>query len=98
VPKPEELFGWTRADARLIMDQTSRDWIAECNDRASFEIMQSANFRCELVSWMRLSDRRPRAGFDGINRASIGMSRGEARALPVVLIKLWRFSTAFGVT
>ena len=78
------------------MDLTSRDWIAERNDWASFEIMQSAGFRHELVSWMRLNDRHPRAGLDGMDRASMRLSRGEARAVSFVLIKLWRFLTSLG--
>jgi hypothetical protein len=96
--QPVQLYGWTRADTRLIVDLTSRDWIAERNDWASFEIMQSAGFRHELVSWMRLNDRHPRAGLDGMDRASMRLSRGEARAVPFVLIKLWRFLNVFGFT
>ena len=60
--------------------------------------MQSAGFRRELVSWMRLNDMHPRAGLDGIDRASLRLSRGEARAVPFVLIKLWRFLNAIGFT
>jgi hypothetical protein len=92
------MYGWTRADTRLIVDLTSRDWIAERNDWASFEIMQSTGFRRELVSWMRLNDTHPRAGLDGMDRASMRLSRGEARAVPFVLIKLWRFLNGFGFT
>jgi nitroreductase len=96
--QPAQLYGWTRADTRLIVDLTSRDWLSERNDWASFEIMQSAGFRRELVSWMRLNDRHPRAGLDGMDRASMSLSRGEARAVPFVLIKLWRFLNVFGFT
>ncbi|AGI67348.1 hypothetical protein OAN307_c16810 [Octadecabacter antarcticus 307] len=98
VPQPAELYGWTRADARMIMDLTGREWIAERNDWASFEIMQNPDFRRELVSWMRFSDRHPRAGLDGMNCASMRMSRGEARAAPLVLIKFWWFLNAIGFT
>jgi hypothetical protein len=80
------------------VDLTSRDWIAERNDWASYEIMQSASFRRELVSWMRLNDRHPRARLDGMDRASMRLSRGEARAVPFVLIKLWQFLNVFGFT
>ena len=86
---PAELFGWTRADARLVMDVPSRTWLAERNDRASFEIMQDAGFRRELVQWMRLSDRHPRKSLDGMDRASMQMSAFEAFAAPLALVKFW---------
>ncbi len=96
--QPAQLYGWTRSAARLIIDLTGREWIAKRNDWASFEIMQSVDFRRELVSWMRLSDRHPRAGLDGMDRASMQMSRGEACAAPLVLIEFWRFLNATGFT
>lgn len=96
--KPAQLFGWTRTDARLILDDPSRTWLAERNDWASFESMKDARFRRELVDWMRLSDRHPRAGLDGMDRAAMRMSKGAARATPYVLIKFWRLLNAIGIT
>lgn len=95
---PAELFGWTRADARLITDQKGKDWLAGQNDWASLQIMQSANFRRELLSWMRLKENHPRAGIDGMDRASLQMSDGEARLAPVLLTKLWRVLHVLGLT
>jgi len=63
-PEPLQLFGWTRSDTRLVLDDPSRAFLAERNDWASEQIMQDAGFRRELVGWMRLSDRHPRAGRD----------------------------------
>jgi hypothetical protein len=73
------------------MDLKSHNWLSERNDWASFEIMQRGGFCRKLVIWMRLNDRHPRAGLGGMDRASLRLSRGEARAVPFVLIKLWRF-------
>lgn len=94
---PAQLFGWTRPDARLILDDPSRTWLARRNDWASFEIMKDAEFRRELVDWMRLSDRHPRAGLDGMDRAAMRMGKGAARATPYVLIKFWRLLNAIGI-
>jgi len=97
-PEPAKLFGWTRTDARLVLDDASRTWLADRNDQASFEIMQNAEFRHELVNWMRLRDNHPRAGLDGMNRESMRMSKGEARVAPFALLKFWQLLNTFGVT
>ncbi len=98
VDEPAALFGWTRSDARLVTDQTGKDWLADANDWASLDIMQNARFRRELVSWMRLSERHPRSGLDGMDRASMLMSENEARLAPYVLTKFWKVMNAFGMT
>lgn len=97
-PTPVRLFGWTRPDARFVMDEAGRNWLAERNDWASLQIMQQRGFRQELVNWMRLSDAHPRAGLDGMDRASMRMSVKEARMVPFVLIKFWRVLNAIGLT
>ncbi len=97
-PDPVKLFGWTRADARFVLDEPSRTWLAERNDWASFQIMQHAGFREELVDWMRLRDTHPRAGLDGMDRASMQMSANEARMASLALVKFWRFLNIFGFT
>ena len=97
-PEPAALFGWTRSDVRLITDQAGKDWVADQNDWASHQVMQSRSFRDELLSWMRLYDSHPRVGFDGMNRASMNMGVGEARVAPFVLTKLWRVMHMFGMT
>ena len=95
---PANLFGWTRQDARLVIDDNNRKWLAERNDQASFEIMQSAAFRRELVGWMRLSDHHPRAGLDGMDLAAMRMTRREARMVPFALVRFWGILNRFGIT
>lgn len=92
------LFGWTRADARFVLDKKSKDWFAQHNDWASHQIMQDARFRRELVSWMRLYDRHPRAGLDGMDRRSMLMTRSQARFAPLVLTRFWKVLNLLGMT
>lgn len=93
-----DLFGWSRSDATLVTDRAGRERIAEQNDWASHEIMQDRAFRRELVAWMRLSDRHPRRDFDGLSRAAMRMSAGEALAAPHALGWLWPVLGAVGAT
>jgi len=95
---PVDLFGWSRSDAILVTDRSGRDRIAEQNDWASHEIMQDRAFRRELVAWMRLPDRHPRREFDGLSRAAMRMSKGEAMAAPHALGWLWPVLRAVGAT
>ncbi|MGJ8625179.1 MAG: hypothetical protein ACSHW1_20750 [Yoonia sp.] len=95
---PAKLFGWTRQDARIVMDENSRTWLAERNDWASYQIMQRGPFRRELVDWMRLNDQHPRAGLDGMDRAAMQMTTGEARLAPFILLTFWGILNRFGVT
>ena len=96
--EPAKLFGWTRKDARFVMDDPSRAVLAEANDRASFAIMQDDGFRRELVDWMRLSPHHPRAPFDGMSRDAMRMSGFEAKVAPVALVKIWGLLNTFGLT
>jgi len=95
---PAQLFGWTRPDTRLVLDDPGRKWLAHCNDHASLAILQDTGFRAELVHWMRLNNRHPRAGLDGMDRHSMRMSKTEALIAPLVLQKLWGGLNAFGLT
>lgn len=97
-PTPVKLFGWTRNDARLVIDDDSRAWLAERNDWASYDVMQDAAFRRELVDWMRLRAKHPRAGRDGMDRAAMRMSAGEARLAPFVLTKFWGILNGLGLS
>lgn len=97
-PDTAQLFGWTRADARLILDDPSRKWLAERSDHASFKIMQDGDYRIELVNWMRLKPRHPRAGLDGMDRAAMRMSGIEALAAPLVLRRFWGVLNSIGLT
>lgn len=96
--EPARLYGWTRADTRLVLDQGGRDWLAQQNDAASLAIIQDADFRSELVSWMRLSDHHPRRGLDGMDRSAMRMTLAEARIAPIALQKAWPVLNALGVT
>ena len=93
-----DLFGWTRADTRMVLDAPSRAWLAARNDKASHDIMQDRRFRAELLSWMRLSGRHPRAGLDGMDRAAMRMTGWEARFAPFVLGPFWRGLGLIGAT
>lgn len=95
---PIELFGWTRSDARLVLDTKGRDWLAERNDWASLQIMQDKGFRKELVSWMRLSAKHPRYEYDGMNRDAMRMSGTDAFGAPWVLGPLWPLLNKLGLT
>lgn len=91
-----DLFGWSCRDTRLVVDAQSRAWLAERNDAASYDILQDAAFRAELLRWMRLSPRHPRAGLDGMDRAALRMTAAQARALPLGMGRLWGVLRALG--
>jgi len=95
---PVELFGWTRPDARLVMDFASREWLADHNDTASYATLQSNGFRKELLSWMRLKNEHPREGLDGMDRSALLMTRHQARMVPWTLGRFWPVLNRFGVT
>lgn len=95
---PVHVAGLARPDTQLIQDQPSRALIAAQNDAASLQIMQDRAFRRELVSWMRLGRRHPRAALDGMSRAAMQMSRAEAFAAPYVLRQLWPLLNCLGVS
>lgn len=93
-----DLFGWSRADAVLVLDAPTRDWLAERNDSASLRIMQDRAFRDELLSWMRLSARHPRYAHDGLSRDAMRMGKGEARLAKLALGPLWPVLDKVGMT
>lgn len=95
---PMELYGWSRSDARLVLDDKGRSWLAERNDWASLQGLRDAGLRRELVNWMRLSPRHPRARLDGMDRAALNLTRVRAAALPLVFGPLWRGLEAVGLT
>jgi len=95
---PANLFGWTRADTRLVLDVPNRAWLAERADRASHQIMQDKAFRKELLAWMRMSDKHPRAGLDGMDAAALQMRRRDALIAPFALTKAWGVLQLLGIT
>jgi nitroreductase len=98
VEQPVALYGWTRPDMRLVLDHSSRAWLAERNDWASLQIMKQSAFRRELVSWMRLRDQHPRAGIDGMDRTALLMDKKQARVVRLSLLTLWPLLDLFGIT
>jgi nitroreductase len=95
---PMELYGWSRPDARQVLDDKGRAWLAERNDWASLQMLRDRGLRHELLDWMRLSPGHPRAGLDGMDRAALNLGRARARALPLVFGPLWRGLEAAGLT
>lgn len=83
------LFGWSRPDTTLILDQPNRTWLAELNDEASSAILNNTDFRRELLHWMRLDPAHPRCDFDGLSRAALHMPKDVARKLRLGLGPLW---------
>lgn len=95
---PPDLFGWTRADTRLIFDAPRKAWIARLNDKASLKIMAHRPFRSELLSWMRLVDHHPRRGLDGMDIAALRMDAHAAKSVRLAFGPLWPFLHAVGRT
>lgn len=96
--EPLALYGWTRGDTRLVMDEAGRGALATYNDDASLAILNDASFRSELLSWMRLQPSHPRAGLDGMDRAALGITATQARGLMRVFGRFWPILHRLGQT
>lgn len=83
------LYGWSRADTTLVVDEPTRAWLADLNDAASFTILSDKAFRHELLGWMRLDPAHPRSAFDGLSRAALHMPKDIARKLRLGFGPLW---------
>ncbi|PVA05388.1 hypothetical protein [Thalassorhabdomicrobium marinisediminis] len=92
------LFGWTRRDTRFVMDHDGRAWLATRNDAASHEQLQIRGVRQELLDWMRLTPRHPRAGLDGMDRRALRLAAKAARALPLAFGPAWPLLRMLGRT
>lgn len=97
-PKPPALFGWSRADTVLVLDQPTKTWIAGLNDTASLGVLRKAAFRQELLSWFRLTADHPRADFDGMNLGALGMTPSAGSKLRLGFGPLWRLLDLLGRT
>ncbi|MEJ6398562.1 hypothetical protein [Yoonia sp. 208BN28-4] len=93
-----KLFGWSRPDTVLVLDQPSRNHLAARNDWASLQIMRDRAFRRELLHWMRLTPRHPRFCYDGLNRDALRMEPATARAARWALGPFWRVLDMVGAT
>ncbi len=96
--KVADLFGWTRRDTLLVTDAPRKDWLAELYDAAALRQLRRIPVRRELLSWMRLTSRHPRARYDGLNRKMLHMSPRAAFEARAVLGPLWRPADLMGIT
>lgn len=81
------LAAWAaeRDDLTLAVDAEDIAVLADFNDRASLAFMRKADYRAELVSWMRFGRSDPRWEVDGLNAAALGMSDIESFGASLVL-------------
>ena len=86
---PPRLFGWTRGDTVMVLDEDGRGALAALNDEASLRILRGKAFRQELLGWMRLTTRHPRYRFDGLSRAALRLSPRDAKSVKLGLGPLW---------
>lgn len=75
----------TADDCAIITAPEALETIGTHYDRASLRFFRDAEFRGELVSWMRLDPRHPRWALDGLNAESMALSRIEAMGAGMVL-------------
>ncbi len=98
VSKAPDLYGWTRADMRVVLDAPTKAMIAQQNDTASLIILRNKAFRAELLSWMRLTTAHPRCGLDGMDKQALRMDTQAARSLRLGFGPLWPVLDTFGRT
>lgn len=72
-------------DATVVTKPDALAKLGTLADRASFGFMRDDMFRCELLSWMRLSPAHPRWAEDGLNAEAMAMNQLEARGAGIVL-------------
>ena len=81
-----EVFeSWQAEHMTLVTSQEQIDWLATQIDIASARVMQSRQFRAELLTWMRLHKSSPGYDRDGLNREVLAMDGMTARIVPAVL-------------
>lgn len=74
-----------QADITIIAEPAEIEVISTLNERTSLAFYRHADYRRELVSWMRLAPSDSRYGLDGLSAQAMGMSRFEALAAGIVL-------------
>jgi len=89
---------WSPGDAVLVTDPEGKARIAALNDAVSLEALREGAARRELLSWMRLSERHPRFGLDGMSRDALRMAPFEARAARLALGPFWPVLDLLGLT
>jgi len=96
--RPSPLYGWSPETARLITSAAEKSRIAALNDAVSLTAMRNGPLRRELLDWMRLSERHPRYGIDGMSRDALQFAPYEARAARFALGPLWGLLDLVGLT
>lgn len=82
----------------LVKDPADIGWLSEQIDVASVQIMQDAQFRAELLMWMRLSQRDAGYHRDGLNRDALALDRLTAFATrPVLGTRVYKWLSALGL-
>ncbi len=87
--KADAMVEWERLegadDVRLVRSPDGVARLAGLNDAAGLKTFRDADYRAELLSWMRLSRRHPRWARDGLNAQAMEMSGVEAAGAGLVL-------------
>lgn len=74
-----------RPDLCLLTDERAIEDIAEQNDSMSMDVFRQAEYRAELVHWMRFTRNHPNWLTDGLNARSMDLSGLEARLASIVM-------------
>lgn len=88
---------WAPDDAVLVTSSDRKARIGALNDAVSLAALRDRPTRRELLSWMRLSERHPRHGLDGMSQEALHMAPFEARAAQLALGPFWRLLDLLGV-
>jgi len=75
----------TCPDLHIIEAPDAIAELAKLYDQVSLEVVRAPDYRAELLSWMRLSKKRPDYARDGLNAEHMALSPFEAFAAGVVL-------------
>jgi nitroreductase len=78
-----------RDDVVCIRDAAAIAEIAAWGDDADLFFLRRANYRHELLQWMRLSASHPRYQYDGLNREALAMTAAEGIGAKLVLGRLF---------
>ncbi|MCK0096211.1 hypothetical protein MWU60_11565 [Yoonia sp. F2084L] len=77
-------------DCAVVADHTDIVALAKVIDDASFGFMARADFRAELLSWMRLRRGHPKWAQDGLNADAMGLGAVERTGASLVMGPLFK--------
>lgn len=80
-----EKLGAAREDIICIRDRSAISKVADWAHQADLSFLRRADFRSELLEWMRLSTRHPLYQQSGLNREALAMNALEAVGAGLVL-------------